>query len=63
MISSKTPTEVVVVECSYCGKIRISKIQWIRPIPEHIEPVKALLSHGICPECYEKICGEYKMVG
>ena len=41
--------------CSYCHKIRVDQEIWQR-IEEYLSrnPM-VLLSHGMCPECYEKV--------
>jgi hypothetical protein len=50
--------EGIIPICSYCKKIRDDKESWQQMenyITEHSE---ALFSHGICPECYQRVAGE-----
>jgi hypothetical protein len=50
--------EGIIPICSYCKKIRDDKESWQQMesyISEHSE---ALFSHGICPECYQRVAGE-----
>jgi hypothetical protein len=50
--------EGIIPICSYCKKIRDDKESWHQMesyISEHSE---ALFSHGICPECYQRVAGE-----
>ncbi len=47
--------------CGYCKKIRNDKEVW-QQLEDYItENSDALLSHGLCPECYEKQILEYKL--
>ncbi len=44
--------------CMYCKKIRDDKNYWVK-VEDYISSHSdAKLSHGICPECYEKEFGE-----
>ena len=46
--------------CSYCHKIRIDKDAWER-IEEYISRQSAVtLTHGICPDCYEKVTANWE---
>jgi DNA-binding response OmpR family regulator len=45
--------------CSYCGKIRNDESRW-EPIETYIkQKTGADLSHGVCPDCYEDIRGQF----
>jgi hypothetical protein len=51
--------EGIIPICMYCKKIRDDKESWQQMegyISEHSE---AQFSHGICPECYTKVSGDY----
>jgi hypothetical protein len=51
--------EGIIPICMYCKKIRDDKESWQQMegyISEHSE---AKFSHGICPECYTKVSGDY----
>ncbi|MFA7404549.1 MAG: hypothetical protein WC007_11165 [Pelobacteraceae bacterium] len=51
--------EGIIPICMYCKKIRDDKESWQQLegyISEHSE---AHFSHGICPECYEKVTSDY----
>ncbi|MCY3411530.1 MAG: hypothetical protein INQ03_07870 [Candidatus Heimdallarchaeota archaeon] len=41
--------EKIVIQCAYCQKIRKSNGEW-----EAMNEQEDLVSHGVCPECYEK---------
>ncbi|MRR55196.1 MAG: hypothetical protein EG822_11930 [Deltaproteobacteria bacterium] len=46
--------------CGYCKKIRNDEQVW-QQLEEYIsENSGALLSHGICPDCYEKCQADFK---
>lgn len=41
--------------CAYCKKIRDDRNHW-QPVEEYVSAhTDAEFSHGICPECYERI--------
>ena len=45
--------------CSYCGKIRNDDAKW-EPVETYIrQKTGADLSHGVCPDCYEDIRGQF----
>ncbi len=49
--------------CSGCKKIRDDEGYWNQLevfIDSHSE---ARFSHGICPDCVERFCGEYSEIG
>jgi CheY-like chemotaxis protein len=47
----------IVPMCAYCHKIRDDSNFW-RAVDDYIRThTKAQVSHGVCPECYEKIMG------
>jgi len=48
----------VIPICCYCHKIRDDQEIWQRLETYITEHSQALLSHGICPECYEKLMKE-----
>lgn len=51
--------EGIIPICMYCKKIRDDKESWQQMegyISQHSE---AHFSHGICPECYTKVSGDY----
>jgi hypothetical protein len=51
--------EGIIPICMYCKKIRDDKESWQQMegyISQHSE---AQFSHGICPECYTKVSGDY----
>jgi len=43
-----------IVLCSYCHRRRIDGV-WLAALPP---PAGALVSHGICEECYNKLFEE-----
>lgn len=46
--------EVLLPICSYCKRIRNDKEEW-EPLERYIEShFERLLTHSICPDCYEK---------
>ena len=48
--------------CSYCKKIRDDNSQW-QPIESYIsERVETKFSHGICPDCYDKVMKEMNLI-
>jgi DNA-binding response OmpR family regulator len=45
--------------CSYCGKIRNDSAEW-EPVETYIKhKTGADLSHGVCPDCYNEIRGQF----
>ena len=45
----------LLIICSSCGKLKVSQDSW-EDISQFLEQRSlAALSHGICPECYEKL--------
>jgi phosphoserine phosphatase RsbU/P len=44
--------------CSYCKKIRDDRNYWRRVEAYIMEHLDVRVSHGICPECYEKVMAE-----
>ena len=48
--------------CSYCKKIREQSGNWV-PIEKYVKDVSgADASHGVCPECYERIAKELESI-
>ena len=46
--------------CSYCKKIRIDRNTW-QQIEEYVGTHGGIeFSHGVCPECYEKVMAEVR---
>ena len=41
----------LLVYCSYCKRRRVDGV-WVDALPP---PREALVSHGICEQCYEKV--------
>jgi CheY-like chemotaxis protein len=48
--------------CSYCKKIRDEQNYWQRVDSYLTEHTDVLFSHGICPDCYERVALEVKQV-
>ena len=47
--------EGMLAVCSYCKRMRAADGSWA-PLERYIERhSKAEVSHGVCPECYEKV--------
>jgi hypothetical protein len=44
--------------CSYCHKIRIEKRTWEQMEDYLADHSLAALSHGVCPECFERITSD-----
>jgi response regulator RpfG family c-di-GMP phosphodiesterase len=40
--------------CSYCGKVRVAEDHW-QSVEHYLRDNSDFLTHGICPECLEKI--------
>jgi len=53
---SKSPDTDVVPICASCKNIKVTEDNWI-PIEEHFMDI--VFSHGICPECCEKLYPEF----
>ena len=51
MFSSNLPRRPIPI-CSYCGRIRGAEGIW-KEGPPLSESTEMLLSHGICPTCYD----------
>ena len=48
--------------CSYCKKIREEKGNWV-PIEKYVKDVSgADASHGVCPQCYEKVARQLESI-
>jgi CheY-like chemotaxis protein len=46
--------------CSYCKKIRDEQNYWQRVDSYLTEHTDVVFSHGICPDCYERVSSEIK---
>ena len=48
--------------CSYCKKIREESGKWI-PLEKYVKNVSgADASHGICPQCYERVAKQLESI-
>lgn len=45
--------------CSYCGKFKSNDGKWISPQEFITEYSEAILSHGICMDCYPKVIRDF----
>lgn len=44
--------------CSYCGKVEVDKEQWQKLDLFVAGRTSAQFTHGVCPECYQKLMAE-----
>lgn len=56
----KTNGRHAVTVCSYCRRVQVSPKSW-----QHIEQILAektmsTLSHGVCPDCSERVMNDYR---
>ena len=48
--------------CSYCKMIREETGNWV-PIEKYVKDVSgADASHGVCPQCYERVANQLKSI-
>jgi hypothetical protein len=57
-LTPRNRSELVVVICAYCGRVRMPMGDWL-PAAPYVPPLlvrwsEAMVSHGCCPECFER---------
>ena len=46
--------------CSYCGKVQVNERAWEKIETFFSERMHARLSHGVCPDCGERVMRDYR---
>jgi predicted RNA-binding Zn-ribbon protein involved in translation (DUF1610 family) len=46
--------------CSYCGKVQVNERAWEKIETFCSERMHARLSHGVCPDCGERVMRDYR---
>jgi hypothetical protein len=46
--------------CSYCGKVQANERAWKKIELFFAERMEARLSHGVCPDCGERVMRDYR---
>ena len=54
-LQQKRMIQGLLVVCSYCGKIKIAQDAWESMQDYLVKSSDVAFSHGICPECYNKV--------
>jgi hypothetical protein len=57
--SNATARRAVTI-CSYCGKVRVNEEGWEKIGSFFSERFHARLSHGVCPDCGERVMHDYR---
>jgi hypothetical protein len=46
--------------CSYCGRVQVNERAWEKIELFFFDRMEARLSHGVCPECGERVMRDYR---